>query len=449
MEPGTRIAATLALAAIACGGPAVPAPSPRPARAPLLGFTGAGFLDKKNPANSLEFLAAMGYADEEAFYDDVVRRMRVLSAPLTRVEFHYLDGQGIVVPHDGFLRRAAAAGFEIVGMIDAIAAVQGGSPDAGFEPALAALVAAHPEIAAWQLGNEPDLTWRDPSRYPPFFLRAQPVVRATCPGCRVLLAGISNQYDSGSQNWLDYDAILAALAGAQLPTRPFDVFDFHYYPDARSGGAPTAEAIAAAVSAYRGLLDKHGLAARVSFFCTETGHYTGDPPDPALPPRTEEEQARDLARQVAWMASEGVERIFWWTLVESWGAPGIAEFFDQMGLIYNGLGEEALRGVAGGTAKRSAVTYRLLAEALAGTAGAVRLEAGVYRFAVDPGPVFVVWDEGGSGQVALTGLPWAAARVTDLVPDAQGRVATADVLVSGGALTLSAGADPRLVGPGP
>ncbi|HSN89911.1 MAG TPA: hypothetical protein VLS93_01675 [Anaeromyxobacteraceae bacterium] len=147
------------------------------------------------------------------------------------------------------------------------------------------------------------------------------------------------------------------------------------------------------------------------------------------------------------MASAGVERIFWWTAVESWGAPGIPEFFDQMGLVYNGLGEEALRGVAGGTPKRAAVTYRLLAEALAGTTGAVRVEAGVYRFEADDGPVFVVWDEGGSGSVALSGLAGFAASVTDLVPDAGGRVSTLEVPVVGGVITLDVGADPRLVTP--
>ncbi len=435
MHPRRLIAPTLLLAVVGCnaGRPAASVP-PGPGRGPILGFSGAGYLNKRDPASVAEFLAAAGYATEEAYYADAAARMQELGAPVARAEMWYV-GNGVFTAQTSLHERMAAAGFELVGQFNPTPEFE--SADPAFEAGLEALVRAHPEIRAWQIGNEPDLTWQDYRRYAPFFLRAQPVIRAACPSCAILLAGISNQYASG-ENVARYREILDAIAAAGLE-RPFEVFDFHYYKV-----LPSRAEIELAVSTYRGLLNARGISAGVSLWCTETATYTGDPPAPDLPPRTETEQARDLVRLVAWMTAAGVQRVFHWTVVESWGSPVMPEFFEQMGLVYNGLGDEPAPGM-GGVEKKAYTTYGLLAHALTGVTGATRVADGVYRFDRDSGPAFLAWDEAGRGEVVVSRLSGDIARVQELVPDDGGVVAVRDVPLVGGQVAIAVGELPLLV----
>jgi len=398
----------------------------------VMGFTGAGSLDRRDPQAMAAFLASMGYADDLAFFSDVVDRMDALSGQLARAEFFYI-GNGQFVGEQVLARKMIDRGFELYGDINPIPPFEG--LDGSFDAALTTLVGSYPEIKEWQIGNEPDLLWTDPSRFPAFFVRAQPIVRAACPTCRVVLAGISNQYNSSDQSFQRYDSYLAEIAAADLSGRPFDVFDFHYYKQ-----APAAAEISAAVDSYRGLLVNHGLAAGVSFWCTETGLYTGDPVGPDFGPRTETEQARDLVRLVAWMRTRQVERIHFWTVVDSSQSAGAAGFFGQMGLVYNGLGDEPA-----GVEKKAYATFGVLARALVGTTTAQRVAPGVYRFDRVGSPVFVVWDEDSSGVVALEGFPGDRAQVEDLVSNDAGDLAKTVVEVIAGALTLPVGELPQLV----
>jgi len=399
----------------------------------VLGFSGAGYLNLHEPDKASEFLSAMGYADENAYYDDVVSRMKNLSGPMARAEFFYV-GDGTFVGKNYLHLKMASEEFEMYGWINPIPPVEG--LDAAFEDALAALIRDHPEMSTWQVGNEPDLMWQDNSLYPAFFVRAQPVIRSACPACRIMLAGISNQYDTSDQSFQRYDSILGEIAAANLDERPFDLFDFHYYKE-----MPSADEIRQAVGSYRDLLAKHGLADGVSFWCTETGVYSGDPAGTEFGPRTEDDQARDLAKLVAWMATEGVQRVFFWTVTESWG--NLNDFFDQLGLVYNGLGEESAH--AAGTIKKAYTTYRLLAEALGGTTAATRLGPGVYRFDRAQGVAFVVWNEGSTGSVTLEGLPASTVNTRDLVPGDQGEIEEQNIEVVSGAVTVRVDEFPKLV----
>jgi len=403
-----------------------------------LGFTGAASLPGNDPAKAQQLLAALGYSSGDQFHAAVDAHMRALSAPMMRVHFMYTGGGKFVCTDEG-LTRKMKAGADLYGCVNPIPPLE--SLDDSFDSALAALVAAHPEISHWQLGNEPDLLWKDHTKFAPFFARAQPLVRKACPSCKILLAGISNQYDTGSDSYQRYDAMLASIAAAPLTGRAFDVFDFHYYKE-----APAREEIAGAVRSYRALLDKHDLGAGVSFWCTETGLYTGDPDGPQMGPRTEEDQARDLPRLVAWMSAAGVERIYNWTLIEDAGGMGAAGFFSGMGLIYNGLGAEAAGGPPAGAQKKAYATFGLLAAALRDTGAATRLGDGVYRFEGRAGKAaFIVWDEGGASSVSLAGLTTQQLRVRELVPDAEGNTPEQTVTVKEGTATVPVGSSPKLV----
>ncbi|MBI5547121.1 MAG: hypothetical protein HY901_24840 [Deltaproteobacteria bacterium] len=400
----------------------------------LMGFSGVASLPRDSAA-AQPFLTAMGYASQQAYQDDMVSRMGALSAPMARGHIFYA-GQGQFAV-EGVVARLEAAGADVYGWVNPAGPFE--ALDAQFDAALTALVKAHPAIRVWQLGNEPDLLWKDPALYPAFFLRAQPLIRAACPDCRIALAGISNQYDSSSANYQLFDGYVSAIASGSYTGKAFDIFDFHYYKE-----APRSDEIASAASSYRAILHKYGMD-EVALWCTETGLYTGDPPSPQLGPRTEEEQARDLPKLVSWMARSGVERIYLWTLVEAVEADGIAGLFDSMGLVYNGIGSETSQGIAAGTAKKAYTTFGLLAKALQDITGATELSAGVERIETAAGPVFVVWSEGGSVQASLTGLSASKVKVQELVPDAQGQTPSTSADVVDGAVFIDLTANPRLV----
>ena len=408
---------------------------------PTLGFSGVANLARREPDRVEAYLASMGYADDEAYFDDAIQHMVALSAGFARAELFYV-GDGRFAGEDRLWRRMIDAGFEVVMNVNPIPPTE--DPDDGFEPAIRELVRSWPEIQVWQIGNEPDLLWADHSRYADFFLRAQPVIREACPTCRIMLAGISNQYDSDDASHGRYDAYLQAIAAGETQGVPFDIFDFHYYK-----GAPDRSEIRQAAETYRALLTTHGLNEGVALWCTETGVYTGDPPPPQFTPHTEEDQARGIVQTAVWMTEAGVRRVLFWTVVESWGVTGMEGFFDQMGLIYNGLGSEEARGLAGGTRKKAYATFGVLASAMMNLSQTTRLQAGVYRLdGPDHGPdspVYIVWDEGGTGSVTVDGIEADALDVIDLVPDDDGALTQTRLEISDGSLTLAVDANPRLV----
>ena len=402
-----------------------------------LGFTGAANLPN-DPIEQEELLESLGLSDEIQFDEAILAHMEALSGLMARVEFFYLGNGEFVHIHESLSQKMLSAGFEIYGCINPISPAEG--LDSAYDAALTDLVEMHPQITHWQIGNEPDLLWTDHSKFPAFFLRSQPLVRAACPSCKILLAGISNQYDTSSESHQRYESFLEEIAAAELSGRAFDVFDMHYYKE-----KPAASEIAQAVSDLKALLEKHGLAQGVTFWCTETGLYTGDPPSPDLGPRTEEEQASDLARMVAWMSAAGIQRIFFWTLIEGYAGAVFPGFFDSMGLIYDGLGEESSRGIAGGTKKKAYTTYGLLGAALKNTSSPSKVSAGVYRFEGSQGPVFIIWDEGRGGSVSLTEISAPSVLVEDLVPDSQAETQKETLTVSHGGVTVTVGQSPKLV----
>jgi len=396
----------------------------------VMGFSGAANLPR-DPAGANAFLSSMGYASPAAYDDDVIARLRALSAPMARGHIFYV-GNGQFAP-EAIIARLEAEDMDVYGWVNPAPPVE--ALDAQFDDALTALVKAHPKIRVWQLGNEPDLLWRTPSLFPAFFLRAQPLIRAACPDCLIALGGISNQYDSASTNAQTFEGFVSTIAAGAHTGPAFDIFDFHYYKQ-----APSRDELAAASSTYRAMLARHGLAG-VRFWCTETGLYTGDPAGPQFGPRTEEDQARDLPKLVSWMAAVGVERVYNWTLIDAVGAGGVPGVFDSMGLIQS--------SGTPGQAKKAYVTYGLLARALTDVTGAREVAAGVVRFETRAGPAFVAWSENGSTEATLSGLTGPRVTVQPLVPDAQGQTPATAAEVVAGSVTISLEANPALVTPAP
>ncbi|MEK6536857.1 MAG: hypothetical protein AABZ63_05165, partial [Actinomycetota bacterium] len=88
-------------------------------------------------------------------------------------------------------------------------------------------------------------------------------------------------------------------------------------------------------------------------------------------------------------------------------------FFDNTGLVYNGLGYEASAGVRAGSKKQAFFAYRTLATKIGGCSRVFSLGPGAYKFFFDDDrvPVYVLWEAGGSGLPAALSGPVV---VTDL-----------------------------------
>lgn len=404
----------------------------------VLGFAGAPALPNREPQKKQQLLKTLGFAGDDEYFDAVIAHMKALSGQMARVEFFYV-GQGRFVGAESLYNKMQTEGFELCGNLNPIALFE--AIDADFDGALKQLVKKYPKIEFWQVGNEPDLLWKNPSLFPKFFLRCQPIIRAA--GRKIVLAGISNQYNSSEQNYKLFNKFLGEIIKGCPDKNPFDVFDFHFYKE-RSRGTD----ITKTVKTYRDLLALHGFAEGVRLWCTETGIHTGDPPTPQFGFNSETDQAREIAYLVTHLTAQSVERIFFWTVIEGFAGEGIPGYFDQMGLVYNGLGEEVTQGIPANTKKKAYHTYGRLASVLQKLTAATCVAPGVYRFERKGlNSVFVVWNENGQSQVVLSDLSTSFVQVEGLVPDDRGKIEQSKLAVSGGKMTLTVSELPQLVIP--
>ena len=79
--------------------------------------------------------------------------------------------------------------------------------------------------------------------------------------------------------------------------------------------------------------------------------------------QTEAQQAKDLVRRYVHFLSNGVGKVFWLSMYETDGSypNGPDDYFNNMGLIYNGLGKDD-QGM--GKRKKSFYAYKLMAQKL-------------------------------------------------------------------------------------
>jgi len=206
---------------------------------------------------------------------------------------------------------------------------------------------AHPELLLWQLGNEPDLALRgmEPNavQYVDFFVQTSGLIRKHRPEATLVLAGISNQYDSKSDNLVFYRDVLKGLKKRKAD---FDVFDFHLWK-----GADEAHLVQEALSTYQNLLKETGFREK-EIWVTEIGTHSGSPH--GHPAQSEEDQASFLREALSLLMEGGVSRICLGKLIEEYGFAGNpGGYFDHTGLVYDGLGQEAAEGIPAGTPKQA------------------------------------------------------------------------------------------------
>lgn len=372
------------------------------------GLYAPGTLDELPAPAATELISALGLNTLADYQDYTLGLLQELDTAWVRIDFLY-DGEQFTVP-TAYLAKLEANGIEVVGCARSFVPLDAAAlPD--YQERLGNLVADLPSVRVWQLDNEPNIGEDDPAVYLEKFFAARAAVEEACPDCRIALAGVP-VLDPGRQESLDYfQALLAGIAaGHEGADPPFDIFDIHYY-----GLAGESELLRAAYAEYEELLLKYGFDDGVRIWMTECGTYTGQPLNPpGLPEQSEEEQAAELVRRFVVLLGSGAERVAWARFYENHVYTGLGDgYFDHSGLVYNGLGAEAARGVTAGTKKQSFGAYRLLVAKTTGYVGVSLVAPGQYRFDFSDGrpPVYVIWAVPG---VALAPELKGAVLFTDL-----------------------------------
>lgn len=219
-------------------------------------------------------------------------------------------------------------------------------------------------IKYWQFENEPDLggnkDWEGFAHLQEITYKA---IKEEFPQAKVLMGGQSGDGIGIFDRF--YAPILKKLKG-----RFIDVYDLHYYGDARLDWFSVKKEY----EHIRKTLDSLGYE-NTEIWITETGTYSGKPGDekggllPVNAPsgikdalQTEHEQARDVVKRYVFSLSLGVKKIFWaFGLME--GFKHDDGFFDHTGFIYDG---EFDRDPPRGTKKLAYYTYKLMTETLDG-----------------------------------------------------------------------------------
>mgnify|MGYP001600066157 CR=1 FL=1 len=378
-----------------------------PSPYPQFGVFSPGTIEEVPPNAGRRMIEALGLDSLQSYQEYSLGLINELGVQWARIDFMY-TGRGFDYPA-GHPERLHDSGLDVVGCIRL---PDNYAPDdyPAFQKHLRTLVDSYPWINVWQLGNEINMQPQSLGAYPAFFAAGSTVVREACPGCRIALAGVAPRYPNRQQAAATYSNLIAVIAAQAPGSRPaFDIFDMHFY-----GSYGSEQEMLGILGDYRNMLERQGINGSVSMWVTETATYTGRPLKPKeLPFQTEAQQATELVRRFTVLLAAGTERVSWARPYENYLYDGLEDgYYDNAGLVYNGLGWEAGEGVAAGTRKKSFFAYRTLISRLAGYLWVQQLAAGqtVFYFS-DRGPVYVLWGQEGSslpggisGEVTVTDI---------------------------------------------
>lgn len=287
-------------------------------------------------------------------------------------------------------------------------------------------------INYWQIGNEPNLKemFLDYTKF--HQITYQEIKRAN-PDAKVLIAGLAGNMDAFSINDNSYESVLKELKGKYM-----DIFDIHFYGDAKGGTLVPKEEngnkpsflgyrdFKTVYTYFRGLLDKNGFS-RVPIWVTEMGTFSGTIQNTAT--QTEAEQARDLLKRYVYPLSLGVKKIFWaFSIFEGFGEWD-NDFFDHTGLVYSN--RDGIHKI--GEKKLGYYTYKLMTEKLEGSdwskVETVKEDDSkhiyVYKFIKGGRKIFVAWwdyfldnlyPSQRERQFVLTGINSAKVEITEAIP---------------------------------
>jgi hypothetical protein len=269
-------------------------------------------------------------------------------------------------------------------------------------------------VVYWEIGDEENGGWGtgcDPEEYARRVSILAPGIRAACPECKIVLGGLLDGPEMGEWALVPYlDRFLDAGGGDWI-----DVYAFHYFGLAcPSDVLPEAQLYDTArgiVSGMEATLVDHGLEG-APIWVTETSTFSG-----AMGgiEQSESDQAADLVKRYALLWSLGVQRVLWTYLTEpQYEGTGVG-FFDQAGLVYDGLGPYD-GGL--GVKKRAYYAYLYMLDRL-GSAALVESRSldgvTILRFSAPTGSVTLVWQDPWVRRGPIWCFPEGEVTQTDLV----------------------------------
>ena len=374
------------------------------------GIYNPGSLDEVPGEPGRAMIASLGLGSLGEYEDYSIGLVGEIGATWVRADFVY--------DHGTFHERPELLGKYHENGLDVVGCIRPNNPDglgdlSVFESGLRKLIGRYPWISVWQIGNEGNLGWNTADDFARFFTSGQRVVREECPACRVALGGVATLRPSPEESYDSYKSIVASIASS--PTggpRPFDIFDFHFY-----GYYGREPELVNYVGKYRDMLTANDME-NVEIWMTESATTTGTLAwPPGTPVQTEEDQASALVKRFVAALDADVERVSWARPYENCNYAGVeGGYFDNTGLVYNGLGQESQRGITSGTRKTAFRAYQTLASRLGKCFDVEVLAPNQYEFSFSDGrqPFYVVWGEPGSmlaegitGPVTITTLDGA------------------------------------------
>lgn len=369
------------------------------------GLYSPGTLDEVPTSAGREMIEALGMDSLGAYQNFSLGLVKEVGVSWVRMDFIF-DGWNYLEPAD-YLNKLHTSGLEVVGCVRPINKFSPANL-AVFKEETRRLVRRYPWITVWQIGNEPNLSWDDPGDYPRFFLAGREAVQYVCPSCKVALAGAAAIYPSqlsDSDVISVYHRIIEEIVRQTSEgSQPFDIFDLHYY-----GNYGSDSDVLDSIGTFRDLLASHGLDRGIDLWVTETATTSGQPSWPSdSPPQSEDQQAAELVKRFATMLSTGASRVSWARPYENYRyADDEGNFYNNTGLVYNGLGQEEAADIKAGTRKMAFFAYKTMVAETGNAAEVQRLAPGQYRFSFDNGrpPVYILWsDTNSSIPSELTGL---------------------------------------------
>lgn len=315
-----------------------------------------------------------------------------------------------------------------------------------------------PVVQYWQIGNEPDnetlegkkTSWNDtPENYAVLVKESAEAIHEADPGAVVLMAGMVGGQD-GFDNF--YEAVFSAL-DAFGGGPHFDIFDVHWFSDIFENNH--YKVLNGVVDTIKGAFEAHGYE-DISIWATEVATYSGTPDK--YPTRTEDEQARDLARMLLHYRTLNIEKVFWAPYREYHAWQGVTNgYFDNTGIVNNPLNDGKDHE------KKAYYTYRFLTNKLDGAIFrpdsplVQRLNNGVlhfYEFVNYGRTYYAFWVDNPSlaGEELPISTDAVAFELYSVVPDGDNHIASTMVLNSGGKIYLTLDLNPVLaeyIGEGP
>lgn len=302
------------------------------------------------------------------------------------------------------------------------------SDETAYRSFVKATVQRYPFINYWQVGNEPNFKAGAFSDFGELQRITYEAIKETNPKAQVLIAGLGGNSTVDSLNSDYYDSVLKSLNGKYI-----DIFDVHFYGDAKGGaltpgGDPKDRFLGyrefrKVYSYYRNLLDKNGYT-NVPIWVTEMGTFSGlikvrRGDEVFILEQTEAEQAIEVVKRWVYPLSLGVKKVFWaYGLVEGFGQWD-DDFFDHTGFIYDG--RDGVHKF--GEKKLAYYTFKKMIEILEGSdLNSIRTlqeknGVYVYKFTKQGKSIWVTWNDNKERRkVTISKIKSKKVRVTEAVP---------------------------------